>query len=47
VAGGHSADPGLGSRDADTTARTSTTANGGLAMAAVSFIDLSGDDDDE
>jgi hypothetical protein len=34
VAGGHSADLGLGSRDADSTARTSTTANGRLAVAA-------------
>jgi hypothetical protein len=34
VAGGHVADPRLGYRDADSTARTSTAANGGLALAA-------------
>jgi hypothetical protein len=34
VAGGHAADLGLGFRDADSTARTSTAANGGLAVAA-------------
>jgi hypothetical protein len=38
LAGGHaSADPGLGSRDAGSTARTSTAANGGLAVGAAAI----------